>query len=137
MTLKVVDLSQTVLDIRGDRSITARAREPGNMQRIDGLTLGYVESTHGFPHNGERHPDGDELLILLSGRLRISADSQEEDVIMDPGSACIVPKGEWHKVHVLEPSSFIYASPGPNGEHRALSEEELEAWRRKMADESA
>ena len=136
MSLKVVDMTRAVLDIRSDFSITDRKLEPGKMQRINGITLGYVESTHGFPHNGERHPDGDEVLILLSGCLRISADSQEDDVIINPGSACIVPKGEWHKVHVLEPSKFIYASPGPNGEHRALSEKELEEWQRKMTEGS-
>ena len=132
MVLEVVDLAKAVLDIRSDFSIRSRELTPGKPQRVDGITIGYVESTHGFPHNGEVHPDGDEILILLSGRLRVSADSLDDDVIITPGSACIVSKGEWHKVHVVEPSTFIYATPGPSGDHRDLSEEEMLAWQQKM-----
>ncbi|MEM7018307.1 MAG: cupin domain-containing protein [Pseudomonadota bacterium] len=131
--INVIDLKTTVLDIRTDFSITPREKKPGGMQRIDGLTLGYVETAHGFPHNGEQHPDGDELLILISGRLRITADSQETSSDLHPGQACIVPKGEWHKVHVLEPSTFIFATPGPNGEYRRLSDSEMKAWQANVA----
>ena len=137
MVLKVVDLASSVLDVRSDFSISARELTPGKPQRVEGITIGYVESTHGFPHNGEVHPDGDEILILLSGCLRVSADNLDDDVIIKPGSACIVSKGEWHKVHVVEPSTFIYATPGPNGDHRDLSDEEMSAWQQKMSEGDA
>jgi hypothetical protein len=31
-----------------------------------------------------------------------------------------VPKGEWHRVHVLEKTQLIHITPGPNGDHRPL-----------------
>ena len=133
MSVEIVNLNDTVLDLRRDFSITPRKRVPGKIERVDGITIGYVESVHGFPHNGERHPDGDEVLILISGRLRVVTDTQPEPVDLLPGSACLVPKGEWHKVHVVEPSKFFFVTPGPHSEHRPLSDEEMTEWRAKMA----
>ena len=36
------------------------------------------------------------------------------------GEACIVPRGEWHLVKVLEPTQLVHITPGPNGDHRPL-----------------
>lgn len=135
MSIRIVDLADTVLDVRRDFSITPRKREPGKIERVEGITIGYVESVHGFPHDGERHPDGDEVLLLISGHLRVAADGLSEPVDLLPGSACLVPKGEWHKVHVVEPSRFFFVTPGPHSEHRPLSDEALAAWRAKMSAE--
>ena len=44
------------------------------------------------PHGGEVHPDGDEILLVISGKLRISCDSfPGQDTILTAGQACIVP----------------------------------------------
>lgn len=126
--LTVLDLTETVVDIRSDFSMTPRKMKSGQMERTTGITLGYVETEHGFPHNGERHPDGDELLILLSGRLQVTTDDQTEPAEVLPGQACIVPRGAWHKVHVLEPSKFFFATTGPRGEHRPFTIEQMQAW---------
>jgi quercetin dioxygenase-like cupin family protein len=74
------------------------------------------------PHDGEMHPDGDELVILLSGRAKLLADSMEAPLELGPGDACIIPKGEWHRFDFSEPIRLIYITPGPNGEHRPLNE---------------
>lgn len=124
----VIDLADTVVDIRADFSMTPRSMQSGQMERTAGITFGYVETEHGFPHNGEKHPDGDELLVLLSGRLQITADGQAAPAELEPGQACIVPRGAWHKVHVMEPSKFFFATTGPNGEHRPLSPAQLKEW---------
>lgn len=133
----VVDLAETVVDIHSDFSMTPRQRKSGRMERTAGITLGYVETEHGFPHNGEKHPDGDELLILIAGRLQVTADGQAEPAELLPGQACIVPKGAWHKVHVLEPSKFFFATTGPNGEHRPFTTEQMQAWSRLTAGAAA
>ena len=114
-----VDVSRYSLDIHRDLSVSARARKHGPPERIDGVTVGIVTMTQDAPHGGEVHPDGDEILYVISGKLRVTGDS-EPDVATElgPGDACIVRKGEWHRVRVLEPTQLIHITPGPNGDHR-------------------
>lgn len=117
-----VDASECSLDIYRDLSVEPRKRRPGPPERIDGMTVGFLTLTGDAPHNGEMHPDGDEILHVVSGKLRVSCDSvPDEDLILGPGDTCIVPKGEWHKVSVIEETRFIHITPGPNGDHRPLN----------------
>ena len=53
------------------------------------------------------HPEGDELLLLLSGAidLILQTGDRERVVELRPGAACIVPRGVWPGSNAL--SSFI------------------------------
>jgi quercetin dioxygenase-like cupin family protein len=113
-----VDPSRFSFNIQRDLSVVAAEQKPGPPERVDGLTVGIVTLTHDAPHNGEVHPDGDEILYVISGRLRVESDSSTNPLELGPGGACIVRKGEWHKVRVLEPSQLLHVTPGPNGDHR-------------------
>jgi mannose-6-phosphate isomerase-like protein (cupin superfamily) len=117
-----VDPSRQSFDIHPDLSVSARQRKPGPPERMTGMTVGIVSMDGDAPHGGEVHPDGDEVLCVLTGRLQIVGDSAPDDPIeLGPGEACIIPKGEWHQVHVLEAAHFIHITPGPNGDHRPRS----------------
>jgi|SRR5262249_9502658 len=116
-----VDVSNFVFDVHRDLSVSTRARKPGLPERIDGVTIGIVSMVHDAPHGGEVHPDGDEILYVVSGRLRVTGESEPSAAIeLGPGQACIVPRGEWHRVSVLEPTQLIHVTPGPRGDHRPL-----------------
>ncbi|MEW6737665.1 MAG: cupin domain-containing protein [Acidobacteriota bacterium] len=116
-----VDVSRYSFDIGRDLSVSTRARKPGLPERIDGITIGIVTITHDAPHGGEVHPDGDEILYIISGKLRVTGESEPDAAIeLGPGDACIIRKGEWHRVRVLEPAQLIHITPGPNGDHRPL-----------------
>ncbi len=116
-----VDVSSHALDIFKDLSIVPREYEPGPPKRIDGVSVGIITMSQSAPHGGEVHPDGDEILYVVSGRLRVVGDSYpDEPVEVGPGEVCIVPKGEWHKVDVLEKTNLIHITPGPGGDHRPL-----------------
>jgi mannose-6-phosphate isomerase-like protein (cupin superfamily) len=116
-----VDVTRFVLDLRRDLSVTPRAIKPGPPVRIDGVTIGFVLVTRDAPHKGEVHPDGDEILYVISGRLRVIGESDPSQVIdLGPGNACIVRKGEWHSVVMVEPAQLIHITPGPRGDHRPL-----------------
>ena len=119
--IKKVDVTTCAFDIFGDKSISVRERKPGPPERIDGMTVGIVTMDQDAPHGGEIHPDGDEFLYVISGRLRVVGESTpNEPLELGPGEACIVSGGEWHRVHVLEPTKLIHITPGPNGDHRPL-----------------
>ena len=112
-----VDPSRSSFDLHRDLTITARERRPGPPERIDGFTVGILTMHGDAPHGGEVHPDGDEVLYIISGRVRISGDTSDP-VELGPGDACIVPSGEWHTVSVLEETQLVHITPGPNGDHR-------------------
>ena len=88
---------------------------------VDGVTFGVARMSENSPHGGEMHPDGDEILYLISGRARVVfLDSAEKDIEMHPGDGLVVPKGMWHRVDILEPCQIAYVTPGPNNEFRPL-----------------
>ena len=116
-----VDVSRYLFDIQRDLSVTTRPQRPGPPTRIDGMTVGIITIENDAPHRGEVHPDGDEILYVVSGCIRVTGESEPNAAIeLHAGDACIVPKGEWHLVHVLEKTQLIHITPGPNGDHRPL-----------------
>ena len=116
-----VDVSRCLFDIHRDLSVTTREHRPGPPVRIDGMTVGIITIEDDAPHRGEVHPDGDEILYVVSGGIRVTGESASDAPIeLHAGEACIVPKGEWHNVHVLEKTQLIHITPGPHGDHRPL-----------------
>ncbi len=102
-------------------AITQRRQRPGPPERLPGMTLAIIDVEANAPHGGEMHPDGDELLYVISGRLRVVSESDPSSpVVLGAGQACIVRRGEWHKVEMIEPAQLLHVTPGPNGDHRPL-----------------
>lgn len=119
-TVIPVDASRYSFHIKKDLSIAAQERKSGPPERIDGMTLGIITMENDAPHGGEVHPDGDEILYVISGKLRVTGDSSTaEPLVLESGAACIIKKSEWHKVEVLEKTQLMHITPGPNGDHRA------------------
>jgi len=118
------DLSTTVIGLRRDGDAQTIESPPGPPVRIDGLSVGAPSMTHEPPHAGEMHPDGDELLFLVSGRITVTLEDEDPPrrVELTPGRALIVPKGVWHLVRLEEPSQLVHITPGPRGEHRPLDD---------------
>jgi len=91
---------------------------------VEGITFGVAAMAENSPHAGERHTDGDEVLYLISGRVRVVfLDRDEEDIDVMPGDGLVVPKGWWHRVDILEPSRIVYLTPGPNNEFKPFEDE--------------
>ncbi|MDH3747018.1 MAG: cupin domain-containing protein [Gammaproteobacteria bacterium] len=100
------------------RLVAAQADPP---LPVDGFTIGIAEMSENSPHGGEMHPDGDEVLYLISGHVNVVFEDENlADVDMQPGDGLVVPKGVWHRVDILAPSKILYATPGPGGEYRPL-----------------
>jgi homogentisate 1,2-dioxygenase len=122
------ELEGVVAALHRDGSSEVVAAPRGKPVRIEGFSVGAPLLTSNPPHRGELHPDGDELLYLVSGRIDvILEDGGDEDHIGDErvvpvraGEAVIVPKGVWHRVEVREPSRLVHITPGPGDGHRPL-----------------
>ena len=118
-----LDLADTVAGLHRNGAAHEIASRPGPPPRIDGLTIGAPLMTREPPHAGEMHPDGDELLLLLSGHITVVLEDQEPPrrIALTPGQALVVPRGVWHRVLLGEPSQILHITPGPGGEHRPLT----------------
>jgi mannose-6-phosphate isomerase-like protein (cupin superfamily) len=73
-----------------------------------------------WPH-WEMHPHGEEVLVLLSGKLTMVFDDggKERDVVLEAGRACVVPRGTWHRAVVHVPGRLLGITYGRGTEHRA------------------
>jgi mannose-6-phosphate isomerase-like protein (cupin superfamily) len=119
-----IDLAREVVGLgRSDRRARLVEQTGGPPQRIDGLTVGAPELTGDAPHDGEMHPDGDELLYLISGAVTLTLELADGDRLVDLGAGdpVVVPKGVWHKITMREPGRLIHITPGPNGDARPLA----------------
>jgi mannose-6-phosphate isomerase-like protein (cupin superfamily) len=119
-----IDLAREVVGLgRSDRRARLVEQTGGPPQRIDGLTVGAPELTGDAPHDGEMHPDGDELLYLISGAVTLTLELADGDHLVDLGAGdpVVVPKGVWHKITMREPGRLIHITPGPNGGARPLA----------------
>jgi mannose-6-phosphate isomerase-like protein (cupin superfamily) len=69
------------------------------------------------------HPDGDELLYLVSGAIavRLELPDGDQTIELGAGDALVVPQGVWHKITLREPGRLIHVTPGPNGDARHLA----------------
>jgi mannose-6-phosphate isomerase-like protein (cupin superfamily) len=70
----------------------------------------------------EMHPKGEEVIYLLSGAidLAVLAGDAERAVTLRPNSACVVPRGVWHRFIVHKPASILAITPSLGTEMRPV-----------------
>lgn len=97
---------------------------PQSPQPMDGRTFALYHVTgpadvH-YPA-WEMHPEGDELLVLVSGSIAVELrqDESQRTVSLAPESILIVPAGAWHRLIVQEPSVLIAVTKPENTRHTA------------------
>jgi mannose-6-phosphate isomerase-like protein (cupin superfamily) len=69
----------------------------------------------------EMHPHGEEILVLLSGKLTMVFEEEggkERHVVLEEGRACVVPRGVWHRAIVHAPGKLLGITYGRGTEHR-------------------
>jgi len=70
----------------------------------------------------ERHPAGEEVVVLLSGRVDViqELNGKEHTVELRPGHAMVNPAGAWHRAIVHERGTGLFITPGIGTETRPL-----------------
>jgi len=69
----------------------------------------------------ERHPAGDEIVVLVSGHADMVLDlggTQQITTLEQPGSFVVVPKGTWHTARISVPTSMLFVTPGEGTENK-------------------
>jgi mannose-6-phosphate isomerase-like protein (cupin superfamily) len=72
----------------------------------------------------ERHPAGEELVMLLSGSATVlfEESGQERAVpLSEPGAYVLVPPNVWHTAKTTVPTTMLFLTPGAGTEHRPAS----------------
>ena len=68
----------------------------------------------------ERHPAGEELVLLLNGRVDLiqDLDGTEHRIELKAGDGVLNPPGVWHTADVHDPGDALFITPGAGTEHR-------------------
>ena len=68
----------------------------------------------------EMHPDGDEIVLLLSGAVDLVLDEAggERTVELRDRAAVVVPRGVWHTANAIAPSEALHITRGAGTVHR-------------------
>ncbi|HEX6120439.1 MAG TPA: cupin domain-containing protein [Dongiaceae bacterium] len=127
MPAGAIDLKRTYLHFAPTLDIEAHDVGPqfwsdlsARRLRLEGRLVGCVHLKQGPLDHWERHPAGDEFLLLLSGALSVvlEASSGQREVPLKAGEAFVVPAGSWHTFVVAQAGDLVFATPGEGTEHR-------------------
>lgn len=95
------------------------------------LGPGRLVSTYNFTENWgnwEKHPSGEELVILLAGAmdLVLSMNGQEQRTsLTTPGQFLIIPRDTWHTATIPQRALVTFVTAGEGTQHRPRTKEEL------------
>lgn len=122
-------LEQTYVHLRPDGAATRLAVDESFWATLaqrtdlhDGYLVTRSRATESWAH-WEMHPEGEELVLLLSGAVDLVLDDGhgERRVELRPGSDTWVnPRGVWHRAEVLEPAEMLFVTAGRGTQHRPV-----------------
>ncbi|MDQ8936689.1 hypothetical protein [Acinetobacter rudis] len=74
------------------------------------------ENTHALHgHYWEKHPKGDETLLLLSGKIVLSYCDESfqnvKSIVLQAGEVLVVAKDTWHRLEVHHPGQLMFFTP--------------------------
>jgi mannose-6-phosphate isomerase-like protein (cupin superfamily) len=85
------------------------------------VTVGTGEGD--WPH-WEMHPQGEEVLVLLEGSLRLTfehPDGRIEILDPEPGATIVVPRGVWHRAERQRGVRMLFITFGAGTTHRPVA----------------
>jgi mannose-6-phosphate isomerase-like protein (cupin superfamily) len=72
----------------------------------------------------EVHPNGDEVVALVSGKADLvlrEAGGERVVTLGKPGEFVIVPRGTWHTARISRPTMMFFVTPGEGTTHEKRS----------------
>lgn len=124
-------LSSTYLRLRPDSSIE-RLPADGFWPRLMRGELGdfhheYLVTTADYSADWpswEMHPNGDEIVCLLSGAAVLTLEAPDGSLsqveLAQPTGFAFIPRGTWHTARVAETAQFLFITAGEGTRHRPL-----------------
>lgn len=127
MKFPVNSLTDTFAVLQPNLRVQAVEVTPSLYADLDSDYAGFKDhvlvSAHEFNDDWptwERHPAGDEIVMLLSGKaeLVLKTGSGEASVVLDtPGSYVVIPHNTWHTARVSQRTRMLFVTPGEGTEN--------------------
>jgi quercetin dioxygenase-like cupin family protein len=124
------DLASTFVVLQPDQRAALIENSPEVFEALDRRFSGFkghvLIATFAFDADWttwERHPAGDELVCLLSGKVTLVLDrdgGRETVELGKPGEYVLVPKGTWHTAHTNVPTTMLFVTPGEGTENKPV-----------------
>jgi mannose-6-phosphate isomerase-like protein (cupin superfamily) len=110
----------SALALKGGAEFWAGIEDRRDLEQ--GRLMGALPQTADWDH-WERHPAGEEILILLSGELEIvlQTEAGEERAVLTPGRTLVVPTGIWHRGIVRKSGELLFVTAGAGTEHKPVT----------------
>jgi mannose-6-phosphate isomerase-like protein (cupin superfamily) len=123
------NLMTTYARLRGDTSIEPLPVNAEFWPRIMSGALGtfhheYLVTMHEYAAdwpNWEMHPNGEEIVCLLEGRVTflLERDGSEERLeLAEQGAYVLVPRGTWHTAKTSSRCRMLFITAGEGTQHR-------------------
>lgn len=122
-----LNLQEVFAVLKPDLSVDLEQVTPTIYQDLDAKYDNFrshsLVSVYGFEsawNMWERHPAGDEVVVLLSGSATMTIRKQggEEVVTLtEPGSFVVIPRNTWHTAETSEPTRMLFITPGEGTEN--------------------
>lgn len=80
----------------------------------------FAESEGSWGH-WEMHPNGEEVVLLLAGRVDFVSEVEGGELcqpLRSAGEYVVVPRGTWHRAEVKQPSRLLFITAGEGTQHR-------------------
>lgn len=93
----------------------------GQMPQLDQGRLMTCFSFDADWSSWERHPAGEEAVILLSGSAELLLETPggvRSVTLTEPGSYVLVPRDIWHTAKTRVPTKMLFITPGAGTENR-------------------
>jgi uncharacterized cupin superfamily protein len=123
---KIPSMFETAAVLKPDFTVDPIAKSPGFYEMLDrdyddfkGHVLMNADAFSEDWGVWERHPEGDEIVLLLSGRaeLILRKSGGDETLTLDEsGAYAVVPRGIWHTAKISEPTRMLFITPGEGTE---------------------
>jgi mannose-6-phosphate isomerase-like protein (cupin superfamily) len=124
------NLASTFVVLKPDQRAALVQNSPGVFEELGRRFSGFKDhvlvATFTFDADWttwERHPAGDEIVCLLSGRatLVLDRDGRHDTIeLLEPGEFVVVPQGTWHTARTRVPTNMLFVTPGEGTENKPL-----------------
>ncbi|MEU8634139.1 cupin domain-containing protein [Amycolatopsis sp. NPDC048633] len=117
------DLFKTLIQLRPSGVAEPAEHRREALTGTDGESLWTISAFHAENDRAvhsdvwERHSKGHEVLVVLSGALRVYLREEGHVATLTAGRSFIVPPGRWHRLSVDEPGDLLSITPRAGTEH--------------------
>jgi mannose-6-phosphate isomerase-like protein (cupin superfamily) len=124
-----LDISSTFLRLRGDASVEPLSVDNTLWQRVMSGQLGDFHNEFLVAGGScdadwarwEMHPNGDEIVCVLSGSVAFviqHPDGNQTIELGKSGEYVLIPKGTWHIAKARGQCHMLFITPGEGTQHR-------------------